>query len=153
MDLWSQMLLPLMSIRLPASGDVRMNYNPWTNWGWSSNDAGDPEIESEIFANIALPGKQLGKLTDAVMTLIELTREAHPEFYREDSERAATISDVEDLAERILARKKILQGTVEGNAESALSRLKSVNPEAFDRIIEREHKEKTREAETGGGGQ
>ena len=66
MDLWSQMLTPLMSLRMPCSGDVLMNYSPWTNWGWSDFDAGNPDMEQDIFTHVALPGKQLGggKLKD-----------------------------------------------------------------------------------------
>ena len=110
MDLWKEMLLPLTSIRMPASGDVTMNYSPWTNWGWSDYEAGDPETENEIFANVALPGKQLGKLTDAVMALIELAEKKDPRLAKGKSERAVAIWNSGSWPTRLRPRKKNLWG-------------------------------------------
>ncbi len=138
MDLWSRMLLPWLSIRLPASGDVLMNYNPWTNWGLSNYDAGNPEMEQEIFANVALPGKQLGKLSEAVKALIALAQEAHPELATEDLQQPAAFREFLELADKISLRKEELKGTVEGNAKSALLRLKQSDREAYNRLIESE---------------
>jgi hypothetical protein len=141
MDLWSKMLSPWMNIRLPASGDVTMNYSPWTNWGWSDYEAGDPEMENEIFTNVALPGKQLGKLTDAVMALIEIAEKSSPGLEASKSEQAAAFQELKGLADRIASRKEELLGTAERNAEVALHRLKSADPKAYQRIIERERQE------------
>ena len=122
-DPWSRMLMPWMNIRMPASGDVLMNYNPWTNWGWSNYDAGNPEFEHEIFTKVALPGKQLGKLTAAVSTLIDLFEAVHPGLEEGPSEEAVAIREFKELAEQIADRKAELEGTAKGNAESALRRL------------------------------
>lgn len=138
MDLWSKMLSPWMNIRLPASGDVTMNYSPWTNWGWSTSEAGDPEMENEIFTNVALPGKQLGKLTEAVRALIELAEEATPGLAVGESERAVAIREFRELADKIGIKKKEMLETAERDAKNALHRLKSADPKAYQRVIERE---------------
>ena len=140
MDSWSKML-PWMNVRMPASGDVFMNYNPWTNWGWSASDAGDPDIENEVFANVALPGKQLGKLTEAVLALIDFAEKADPEVGKGESEQTRAIRDFRDLADKIQATIKARKGTLEGDAENALLRLKRADRQAFDEIIKREYKE------------
>ena len=137
MNYWPQVLSPWMSIRLPGSGNVFMNYNPWTNWGWSDYEAGDPDIEHEIFTTVALPGKQLGRLTDAVLSLIELASEAHPELDQGESAHALAFREFKELADRILITKRKLQGSVEGDAENALLRLKYTNRDAFNRLIDK----------------
>jgi hypothetical protein len=70
------------SFRLPLSGDVNQNINPWTwffrnvgnqfgifniNLGQSS----DPELEERILEQVGSYGKQLGQLGDALRVLIE----------------------------------------------------------------------------------
>lgn len=144
MNPWLQMLSPWMSIRLPASGDVKMNYSPWTNWGWSASGAGDPEIEHELFTTVALPGKQLGKLTEAVMSLIELADETHPGLDAGGSERAVAIREFKELAAKIQIRKKAIQKTVEEDAERMLLRLKRSDRAAFDRVIDRARDDESR---------
>jgi len=151
MDLWSQMLLPLMSIRLPASGDVSMNYNPWTNWGWSAYDAGDPDTEDEIFTNVALPGKQLGRLNDAVTALIDLAEETHPNLEEEHPERAEAFRKFKELAYKILNRKEALDGTMKGNAKNALLRLRDLDPKAFEQLIGELYEELMKEKGTDSG--
>ena len=138
MEFWSRVLFPLCHIRLPASGDVFMNYTPWTNWGWSSIDAGDPEIENEIFTTKALPGKQLGRLNEAMMALIELAE--NKKLFDDELKTSQAISEFRELAGKIETKKKVLQGTLEGNLENALNRLKQADPKAYDRIIEREYR-------------
>ena len=100
MDSWFRMLSPALSFRLPASGDVSMDYSPWTNWGISRSraTAGDPAIEAEVFAAVALPGKQLGKLTDATLALAELVKTVQPDILAQHPEQAAAIQAVVELA-------------------------------------------------------
>lgn len=145
METWTPMLAPWMNIRLPASGDVCMNYNPWTNWGLSIHDAGDPEIEREIFTTVALPGRQLGRLNDAVMALIELMQDEKLEYGKANPVQQKAIERFVDLAKVIRTKKLALQGSVEANAETALDRLKSADLAAFDELIDRRSAERTRE--------
>ncbi len=148
MELSTAMLAPWMNIRLPASGDVSMNYNPWTNWGMSIYDAGDPEIEREIFTKVALPGRQLGRLNDAVMALIELVQDRRLDLAEARSDQKQAIESFVKLASEIRIKKRALQGTVEANAETALDRLKAANIAAYDELIGRQSAERARERAT-----
>jgi hypothetical protein len=66
-----------MSIfKLPLSGDVAQWINPITSW-WSGNkisidlgESGSPEAEAEILRRIGTYGRQLGKITDAMIVLL-----------------------------------------------------------------------------------
>ena len=136
---WSPMWLPWMTIRLPASGDVAMNYNPWTNWGVSSYEAGDPELEREIFTSVALPGKQLGKVTEAVQALVDIAGEVHTDLESKFPNEMRKIRDFEELNRKIEVKKGVLQKTLAGNAEDALDRLKSADHDAFEKIIKTEY--------------
>ena len=138
MDPLSRMMMPWLNIRMPASGDVLMNYNPWTNWGWSNYDAGNPEFENEIFTKVALPGKQLGRLTAAVSALISMAEASHRDIEKKHPEQATAIREFTELADKIAARKAQLEGTAKGNAESALRSLRYANPEAYDELINTE---------------
>ncbi len=53
MDSWLKMFSPLLNVRMPAAGDVQMDYSPWTNWGWYSPRAGDPQMEDAIYRHVA----------------------------------------------------------------------------------------------------
>ena len=138
MNPWLQMLSPSTSIRLPASGDVRMDYSPWTNWGWSASGAGNPAIEHEIFTTVALPGRQLGKLTDVVTTLLEFAEQSHPGLAEGDSKRAIDVREFKQMVEEIQNRKQAIEKSAEEAAENALLRLKNVDAKAHRRLIERE---------------
>ena len=66
-----------MSIfRLPLSGDVTQWINPITSW-WSGNqisinlgESGSPDAEAEILRRVGTYGRQLGKITDAMIVLL-----------------------------------------------------------------------------------
>ncbi|SRR6266851_9896853 len=61
--------------KLPLSGDVNQWINPITSW-WSGNqisinlgESGSPETEAEILRRVGSYGRQLGKITDAMIVL------------------------------------------------------------------------------------
>jgi len=139
MNPWLQMMSPSTNIRLPASGDVCMDYSPWTNWGVSAPGAGDPRIEHEIFTTIALPGRQLGKLTQIVTTLLELTERTHTDLDQViNPEQAIAIKEFKTMVEEIQSRKQAIKQSAEDAAEIALQRLKNVDAKAFQDLIRRE---------------
>lgn len=129
---WLQMLSPMMNFRFPASGDMMMDYRPWTNWGNASPDAGSPEIEDEVFRNIALPGKQLGKLIDAVTALIQIVASKHPEIREQ---YPAAFIDIESLANDISRKKLDLQNTMKTEAQRALDLLRIADRKSFDALM------------------
>jgi hypothetical protein len=67
----------LMSVfKLPLSGEVTQWINPITSW-FSGNqisvnlgEAGSPETEAEILRRVGSYGRQLGKITDAMVVLM-----------------------------------------------------------------------------------
>ncbi len=68
--------------RLPLSGNVTQSINPWT---WTFNPMGsqfglvnielgqssEPAVEEEILTDVASYGKQLGRIEDALLVLLE----------------------------------------------------------------------------------
>jgi hypothetical protein len=132
-------LSPLLSVRLPASGDMWMDYKPWTNWGVSSTKAGSPQIESGVFFDVALPGKQLGKLTDAVTALITIAKELQPDAIARHPERAKAIEELLKMSSNIDLKKKELQKTIEAEALDALKRLRTADSAAFKSLVEKLH--------------
>jgi hypothetical protein len=62
--------------KLPASGDVTQWINPITSW-WSGNqisvnlvESGSPDTEAEILRRVGSYGRQIGKITDAMIVLL-----------------------------------------------------------------------------------
>src|ERR1700758_5382844 len=62
--------------KLPLSGDVTQWINPITSW-WSGNqvsvnlgESGSTETEAEILRRVGSYGRQLGKITDALVVLL-----------------------------------------------------------------------------------
>jgi hypothetical protein len=147
MEPWLQMLSPWTNIRLPASGDVRMDYSPWTNWGWSASVAGDPDVERELFTTVALPGKQLGKLTDIVTILLKLAEQTHKELEKDDPEQAIKIREFKKMVSDIQVRKEQIKQSAEEDANNALDRLKIADHSAFDRLIDRAYRDKNRHSQ------
>ncbi len=138
MESWLQMLSPMMNFRLPASGDMVMDYKPWTNWGQANPQAGSPQIEEEIFRDVALPGKQLGRLIDAVNALIEIDAKEHPGRHQEHE---PAFQDLQTMTADIVQRKHDLQHTMKAEAERALELLGRADPEAFRALLEKYHRQ------------
>jgi hypothetical protein len=62
--------------KLPLSGDVNQWITPITSW-WSGNqisinlgESGSPEAEAEILRRVGSYGRQLGKITEAMIVLL-----------------------------------------------------------------------------------
>lgn len=76
-DSWFQMLSSGFSkplaINLPGSGSIGgFTYQPSTVWEAPSLYRGNIAVEQAVYNTVASPGKQLGKLTDAVIALADL---------------------------------------------------------------------------------
>jgi hypothetical protein len=132
MQPWLQMLSPMLNVRLPASGDIMMDYRPWTNWGEAEPSAGNPQIEEEIFRKVALPGKQLGRLIDAVNILIELAASDHPNL-RTQPPRA--LSEFQSMSRQVINKKLDLQNSIRSDAQRALDQLRSADRQAFSALL------------------
>jgi hypothetical protein len=98
--------------RLPLSGNVTQSINPWT---WTFNPVGsqvglvnielgqssDPAVEEEVLSDVASYGKQLGRIEDALMVLLEHFR---PERKLTAKEQAA-IDDFKAIARAVATVK------------------------------------------------
>jgi hypothetical protein len=141
MDSWFRMLSPAVHFRLPASGDVSMDYSPWTNWGISrpKAKAGNPEIEAEVFREVALPGKQLGKLTEATLAMAELVKTMQPDILEQHPEQANAIQAVVDLAADIERTKDEHRKAAKEEAIKALERLRQTDPDQYRSFVDDLH--------------
>jgi hypothetical protein len=124
---------------MPGGGDVWMDYNPWTNWGVSSTTVGSPQIESGIFHDVALPGKQLGKLMDAVVGLATILEHEQQDILKKYPAPAAALKELKDLGNEIDVKKMELKKSVESEATDALSRLEKADAQAYKTLIGKLH--------------
>ncbi|MEM6577456.1 MAG: hypothetical protein AAF678_03115 [Pseudomonadota bacterium] len=90
------------TIEFPLSGDVEQAVSPIFGYDFE----GIPEIEYEITTKVASPGKQLGKLTEAVLAIAR-----QMEFEGDD------LKAIEDLTQ--------LHADIEDAKTSALAKLRA----------------------------
>ncbi len=91
----------------PLSGDVIQGISP----SFSFEMEGIPEVEYEVCTTVASYGKQLGKLTEAVLALAEMSGVDGKE-----------IDAVRVIAEGVKAAKIRARDAVEARAEKATAR-------------------------------
>jgi hypothetical protein len=98
--------------RLPLSGNVTQSINPWT---WLFNPMGsqvglinialgkssDPDVEEQILSDVASYGKQLGRIEDALLVLLDHFRPARKLTNEEEN----AISDLRTLVREVAAVK------------------------------------------------
>lgn len=137
MDSWFRMFSPAMSFRLPASGDVSMDYRPLTNWGLfrPKRQAGNPEIEAEVYSEVALPGKQLGKLTEATLALADLVEALPHELVTLDQRQTDAIDALRNLATEIQNTKDKHKLSAQAEAIQGMERFKLADPVAFESYV------------------
>ncbi|HTS52475.1 MAG TPA: hypothetical protein VMH26_04310 [Burkholderiales bacterium] len=98
--------------RLPLSGNVTQSINPWT-WLFSPvgsqvglinielGQSTQPQVEEDVLTDVASYGKQLGRIEDALLVLLDHFAPARP---LSDHENRA-IADLRDLVTSIAAIK------------------------------------------------
>ncbi|HEX4599622.1 MAG TPA: hypothetical protein VH278_17675 [Burkholderiaceae bacterium] len=103
----------MSTFRLPLSGNVTQSINPWTmlfnpvgsQVGLVNIEMGEssqPQVEQQVLTSVASYGKQLGRIEDA---LIVLLNHFHPkEPLKADEEQA--IADLRDLVSKVDQVKK-----------------------------------------------
>ena len=117
---------PFAYMRAPLSGDVMQDifarfFSPTINMEF----AGDREIEAEIVSDVASYGKQLGKLTEALIAVAEKSGADGPEI---DSLRT-----LRDQVEDAKARQR---DDAYGTAARATARLKRTDPAQARKIAQ-----------------
>ena len=111
----------------PLSGDVTQDIAPITSWlspQFEFNFAGNRRIESEVVADVASYGKQLGILSEALLELA-------------DGDSGAGVARLRELTARIEEVKQQHAGRLEQNVESQLEQLKRQQPEALARLLKK----------------
>lgn len=96
------------AFRLPLSGNVTQSINPWTmlfnpvgsQVGLVNIDLGQstqPEVEQEVLTDVASYGKQIGRIEDALMVLLDHFNPVRPLSAQEQQ----AIDDLRDLVARV----------------------------------------------------
>jgi hypothetical protein len=99
--------------RLPLSGNVTQSINPWTmlfnpvgsQVGLVNIDLGQstqPEVEQEVLTDVASYGKQIGRIEEALIVLLDHFNPSRPLTAQEQQ----AIDDLRELADRIKAVKQ-----------------------------------------------
>ena len=126
--------------RFPFSGDVNQQISPETDWffGNISPQAGDGEIEKEVFLKIASYGKQLGKITAVLLALIEEVRKNKPSVLK-DFRELAELREIQEKIERVKDENKDRN---RDNARRILDKLVESNDTEFVSELLRSYEEK-----------
>ena len=101
------------SFRLPLSGNVTQSINPWTmlfnpvgsQVGLVNIELGQstqPEVEQEVLTDVASYGKQIGRIEDALVVLLD---HFNPKRPLTDQEQQA----IDDLRELVAQVQKVKQ--------------------------------------------
>jgi hypothetical protein len=103
------------AFRLPLSGNVTQSINPWTmlfnpvgsQFGLVNIELGNsshPEVEQEVLIEVASYGKQIGRIEDALMVLLD---HFNPKRPLTDPEQRA-IDELRSLAAQVQQVKQRL---------------------------------------------
>jgi hypothetical protein len=112
-------------MKLPLSGDVTQDISPVTSWFPTNIDidvVGDRAIEAEIAGNIATNGKQLGRLTDAVLAL------AGKEGYDQND----AIEQLQEIADEV---EEVKKRRYRQRAKEALEKLKAEDNDVYSEVL------------------
>lgn len=114
---------PPFAWNMPLSGDVK-DISPVTSWfspQYEFNIAGNAALEKQVITKVASYGKQLGKLTNAVLELA-------------DGEPGEAVEALRTLAKDIEALKN---KTLLESVEADLFRLKNQDLAAYKALLKR----------------
>ena len=115
------------NFNFPLSGSVNQRINP--DWFFSiiDSEVGDSEIEKEIFLKVASYGKQIGMLTEVLISIAgELSI---------NSENIKTLTELKELQDKVEAIKTAKQKRVKENAKIILDKLKKCDPDGFKSLL------------------
>ncbi|MET0377875.1 MAG: hypothetical protein ABW049_02695 [Spongiibacteraceae bacterium] len=141
-DSWFQMFssgfTKPLAINLPGSGSIGgFTYQPNTVWEAPSLYRGNFSLEQSIYGNVASPGKQLGKLMDAVLLIAEVLGK--------DLKDQKQIKELSDIAEMIERLKDPVVKNVEQTAREDLEKLLATNKSSLKGLID-EFQEKLKDS-------
>ena len=114
---------PPFAWNMPLSGDVK-DISPVTSWfspQYEFNIAGNAALEKQVITKVASYGKQLGKLTNAVLELA-------------DGEPGEAVEALRAMAAEIEAVKN---KTLAASIEADLAKLKVQDKAAYEALVKR----------------
>lgn len=114
--------------RLPFSGAVRQDISPEVIFGAIEPQAGSGEIEEEIFTSVAAYGKQIGVLTDVVLSLADKSAVSAADAQQALDQLKEIRAKVEEVKSRNRHLKRI-------NAERLLAALAKTDPEGVAQLL------------------
>jgi hypothetical protein len=127
-------MLPMLqsNFNYPLSGNVTQKIEPDWFFGTIDPEVGDSEIEKKIFLKVASYGKQIGMLTEVLLSIAD--------ELKLESGNITSLSELKELQAKVEAIKSSKQKRVKENAKIILDKLKACDPEGFKRLI-REYRE------------
>lgn len=113
------------NIRFPASGNLDFGYAPYTEWEAPSLVRGDERVEHMVYKGVAGPGKQLGKIIDAVLEIAEQAKAEGP-----------AIHELRQLQDDVGHVKGLVSGRDEQEARAFLDRLADKDRVRLRRLLD-----------------
>ena len=114
---------PPFAWNMPLSGDVK-DISPVTSWfspQYEFNIAGNAALEKQVITKVASYGKQLGKLTNAVLELA-------------DGEPGEAVESLRVMAKEI---EELKSKTLADSIEADLAKLKVQDKAAYEALVKR----------------
>lgn len=128
-DAWLRLWSP--TINLPGSGGIgKFNYHPYTTWTAPTLFSGNEAVEQVVYRDVASPGRQLGKLTDVVLELVD-------ELTQRDSKIAESenVKKLIAMSAKIKSIKDVVEDNTAASAKELLEKLKATDNETFKALI------------------
>ena len=118
------------SFQLPWSGDVTQNISPITTWFPLNIDVdypGNPKVEVEVLSRVASVGKQLGRITEALLAVAEAT----------SCTELKEIEALREIARQVDEIKQARRPLAVAEATAALQIVRSEDPAGYAAILEK----------------
>ena len=115
------------NFNFPFSGDVNQKIEPDWFFGAIDSEVGDSEIEKEVFLKVALYGKQIGMLTEVLLSMADNLKISR--------ENIKTLSKLKELQVKVEAIKTSKKERVKENAKIILNKLRDCDSEGFNSLL------------------
>ncbi|GAB6907201.1 conserved hypothetical protein [Desulfosarcina cetonica] len=116
------------NINFPLSGDVNQRIEPDWFFGSIGAEVGDGEIEREVFQKVASYGRQIGVLTDVLLSIIDQLDL--------DEGRIDALAALKTLHARVAEVKASKKERLQERARALLDKLEKSDAEAFKQLID-----------------
>ncbi len=126
-DAWLRLWSP--TINMPGSGSIGgFNYHPYTTW--EAPFSGNQAVEQGVYREVASPGRQLGKLTDAVLELADALAKSNAEIANSES-----LKKLREMDESVKAVKGRIEESTAEKAEKILDELRATDSQTLKRLL------------------